>query len=354
MMFGLMFVGAGLAAWHLLGRSAATAPLPAPSDDAPYAGYRFDLQAPVLDLGTQPLSFPDVMVGVGLQHDDGLRQALAGQGWTLTPRPFRKGADMLPFLDGRLDAAIMGDMPTLTACALHDVVVIGQIKLTSSSVVARTARSLADLAGRRIAYGHGSTAHFTLLKGLREAGLADTDVVLVPMEIDQMPAALREGRIDAFSAWEPAPTIALAADPSATVVYRGLNTAFVLVSGKLHRDHPAIAQAVAESLVRTVTGLRRDPAHLATTAALAAQEAQAFTGKPSPLDADQAIAITRRELLDPADLPSIPAALLDDDGLLAQEAAFLRQQGRIPADRPWSRLKACFVAGQTKPGTAGP
>ena len=119
---------------------------------------------------------------------------LAELGQPLQTHPFRRGADMLTlFSDKRLEAGLLGDMPTLLAAASGDVSIVGLAKKSPTAIVARDQTQVRGLAGKRIAYVEASSAHQTLLQGLSAAGLKDSDVRLLPMRVDDMPDALKRG-----------------------------------------------------------------------------------------------------------------------------------------------------------------
>src|SRR5689334_12665851 len=63
---------------------------------------------------------------------------------------------------------------------------------------------LADLRGKRIAtVGRTSSAYY-LSKMLATAGLSEADVTIVTnIAMDQVPAAMKRGDVDAFTVWEP-------------------------------------------------------------------------------------------------------------------------------------------------------
>ncbi len=73
---------------------------------------------------------------------------------------------------------------------------------TSIKVVARKSAGITrpeDLAGKRIATQENSTGHFFLHVFLNFSGLSKEDVILSFVKASELPRALEEGRIDAFS-----------------------------------------------------------------------------------------------------------------------------------------------------------
>lgn len=70
-------------------------------------------------------------------------------------------------------------------------------------VVRREIESVADLAGKTVAYPQGQPSHFFLLAVLEDAGLSSKDVRSLPMEADQAGAAFVSQQVDAAVTWEP-------------------------------------------------------------------------------------------------------------------------------------------------------
>lgn len=63
-------------------------------------------------------------------------------------------------------------------------------------------RQVADLVGKKIATPFSSTAHYSLLNSLKEAGIAD-QVTLLDMQTSEIVAAWERGDIDGAYTWEP-------------------------------------------------------------------------------------------------------------------------------------------------------
>lgn len=74
------------------------------------------------------------------------------------------------------------------------------------SVIANTDRGIgavADLAGKRIGFPKGTSAHFFLEAVLVEAGLSPSQVAVVDIRPGDLPSALANQQVDAISIWEP-------------------------------------------------------------------------------------------------------------------------------------------------------
>ena len=61
----------------------------------------------------------------------------------------------------------------------------------------------AQLKGKRVACSPGTTTDILLELALETANLSLADVVLVPMNVSEMPAAMADGSVDACAAWSP-------------------------------------------------------------------------------------------------------------------------------------------------------
>lgn len=76
---------------------------------------------------------------------------------------------------------------------------------TVEGIIAREEiKTVADLKGKRIAAPFASSAHVLVLDILEQNGLdPNKDVVLLNLGVNEMPAAMRSGEIDACAAWTP-------------------------------------------------------------------------------------------------------------------------------------------------------
>lgn len=302
-----------------------------------YDAYGLQSASPETDLGLQPLGYPSGVLSSVIQRDRILQAALVQAQTPLRTHPFRRGADMVPLLaDRRLEAALLGDMPTLLAAAVGQISVVGLVKQTTTAVVARDNLVARQLKGKRIACVEASSAHLTLLQGLAAAGLEEKQITLVAMGVQDMPQALDSGDVDAFAAWEPAPTLALARNPRNHIVFRGASSDYFVLERRFVKAQPQAAQQLAAALARAVEWMRASATHLQQAARWALEDTARFAGSPSALTSAQVMAITRRELLD---IPSAPV-LIDTDGppRLKAEFDFLQRLGKLPAGASWAHV----------------
>lgn len=332
------FVLARLAALVLWGWA-----LPVVCNAADYfASYGLSAASPAVDIGTQPLGYPSGVISAVMQRDRILKKALQASQQPLKAHYFMRGADIVPLLaDQRLEAGLLGDMPTLLSTSTGAVWVVGLVKQTSTAIVAKNATQPAHLAGKRVAYVPTSSAHLTLLQGLASAGVAEDKVTLLPMNVGDMPDALERGSIDAFAAWEPAPTIALGQNASNHIVFRGLTTDYFVIEQSFAKRAPQAARQVVAGFVRAIEWMRRSQDNVLKAAQWAMLDTTALSGKPPALSAAQIAAITRREILD---IPSAPTVLVNPvNPPLRTEFQFLTALNKMPPTGTWAHVEAAFT-----------
>ena len=225
----------------------------------------------------------------------------------------------------------MGDMPTVNTLVRNPTVVVGLGKRNFSSVVSRTASQIDALRGKRIAYSPGSSSHLVLMRGLKAAGIAESAVTLVAMEPGQMPQALESGAVDAFSAWEPTPSIAMQRNAANHTIYRGMSTDWVVAAAPFVREQAPVALALTAAYARAVLWMRAANANLERAASWVLSDGEAFTGEARAISLSKAMEIARKDLLEVPGSPAVPAKV---DGVppLTREFEFLRELGRLPAE----------------------
>ncbi len=309
-----------------------------------YERYGLSPASPTIDLGVQPLGYPSGVISAVMQRDRILKKALADAGQPLKAHPFLRGADMVGLLaTQRLEAGLLGDMPTILAASTGNVWVVGLVKQTSTAIVARGDVQVGGLIGKRIAYVAFSSAHHTLLQGLASAGVSDTQVKLISLRIDDMPGALERGEIDAFAAWEPAPTIALGNSDKNRIVFRGQSTDYFVLERDFEKRQPEAARHLVAGFFRAIEWMRRSQTNLDKAARWVLADAEKMSGKPTALSIAQIGAITRREILS---VPSSPV-ILESPGTtpLANEYQFLAKQEKLPAGAKQENVLAAFRYG---------
>jgi sulfonate transport system substrate-binding protein len=123
---------------------------------------------------------------------------------------FQFGPPLLEAINvGSVDFGYVGDTPPIFAQAanarIRYAAAVKQNGNTQAIVVPQdsTIHTLADLKGKRIAFGKGSSAHNLLVAALEKAGLSWSDITPAPLAPADATAAFVQGSIDAWSIWDP-------------------------------------------------------------------------------------------------------------------------------------------------------
>lgn len=303
-----------------------------------------DVGGKVIDFGVQPMAFTLAMFGETIKHDRILRDQLAKTGWSVRQHPYTKGKDMFEHMgQDKLEAVMLGDIPTINAMSFYNMLTVGLLKHGFSSVVTNRFANLADLKGKKVANGFGSTAHYALLEGLATVGLSEKDIQLVEMSVSDMPAALDSGKVNAFSAWEPTPTIAMAKNPDHFVAYRGVNNSYLVFSRRLVEQQPQVAREFLAAFPRALYWMKKSSNNLRQAAQWTLQAQQEITKKPPDLSVEQAMEIAKREAIDIPGAPMLPKLEATSAGRMASQLRFLKQIGRIPETVFWEGVVTNFA-----------
>jgi NitT/TauT family transport system substrate-binding protein len=138
--------------------------------------------------------------------------------------------------------------------------------------------SIKTLKGKKVAVTLNSGAEITLYYLLKEAGLAPTDVRIVPMAANEMVAAFANKNIDAYCVWEPAfsdgqkavPGSRVLATDKDTPIYRKFKTAsapdVVAIRKDLVDKHPETAKKLIAAYFKGVKLTKDNPREAAVSA----------------------------------------------------------------------------------------
>ncbi len=123
---------------------------------------------------------------------------------------FQFGPPLLEAINvGSVDFGYVGDSPPIFAQAggakIRYVAAVKSDGNTQAIIVAKDSpiKTLADLKGKRIAFGKGSSAHNLLVAALEKAGIAWSDIAPAPLAPADATAAFVKGSVDAWSIWDP-------------------------------------------------------------------------------------------------------------------------------------------------------
>ena len=210
-----------------------------------------------------------------------LAQALPGT--ALSWVEFPAGPQLLEALAvGSVDLGATGDTPPVFAQAAGKrLLYVGSEppKPDASAVLVRAGgpvKSIADLAGRRIALQKGSSAHFFLVKVLERAGLAWSQVQPQWLPPSDARAAFERGAVDAWVVWDPYFAAAeIDAVAQVLTTSRGFtnNNSVYLAAPGFAEGHGAALHAVFAALTETDRWARDNRAEAARLYA-------AFAGLP--------------------------------------------------------------------------
>jgi sulfonate transport system substrate-binding protein len=123
---------------------------------------------------------------------------------------FQFGPPLLEAINaGSVDFGFVGDSPPIFAQAgdagIRYVAAVKSDGNTQAIIVPQNSpiKTLADLKGKRIAFGKGSSAHNLLVAALEKAGIAWSDITPAPLAPADATAAFVQGSVDAWSIWDP-------------------------------------------------------------------------------------------------------------------------------------------------------
>ncbi|MEE8320192.1 MAG: NrtA/SsuA/CpmA family ABC transporter substrate-binding protein [bacterium] len=325
-------------------------PIPAASAESPdlsehpkYSSYSFGNDEHVVDIGIQPLWIPTNTIAETMKRDEILREAMEKLGIQLRFHPFYKGADVNYFMErGDLEVGIGGDMPAITAAANFNVFIPAIIQHGFSSIVAEEMFLQSDLRGKRIGYAFGSNAHYALLQAISAGGLTESDVILVPMDVNEMPEALDRGLIDAFSAWEPTPSIAEAIYKRQHRIFKTMTSGYLYFSRTFAERHSDIMTHIIASQMRSMRWLREGHPNLNVAATWTKNAWEEFSGTGLPLSDEKISELNRKDILGVTSIPIFSQNLLSNNGALNREFIFLKKLGKIPESIQWDEVVSKF------------
>lgn len=132
-------------------------------------------------------------------------------------------------------------------------------------VAAPAIRSAADLKGRTVAIPHRQSSHNLLVTQLlRNAGLRPSDVTIVELTPAEMPAALAQGKIDAYCVAEPFGARAVVIGAGQVLahdsdLWPGAVCCALVFNSDFVRDHADLARAYTQSYRHAATAIADNP-----------------------------------------------------------------------------------------------
>jgi sulfonate transport system substrate-binding protein len=139
---------------------------------------------------------------------------------------FQFGPPLLEAINvGAVDFGFVGDSPPIFAQAggakIRYVAAVKSEGNTQAIIVPQDSpiKTLADLKGKRIAFGKGSSAHNLLVAALEKAGLTWSDITPAPLAPADATAAFVKGAVDAWSIWDPYLALAELKEKARVIVF---------------------------------------------------------------------------------------------------------------------------------------
>ncbi|MDQ1304863.1 MAG: taurine transport system substrate-binding protein [Actinomycetota bacterium] len=258
---------------------------------------------------------------------------------------FDSGADVnTAFIAKEVDFGALGSSPVARGLSAplnipYSVAFILDVAGDNEALVARNGtgiETVADLKGKRIATPFASTAHYSLLAALDQAGLSAADVQLIDLQPQAILAAWERGDIAAAYTWLP--TLDQLSQTGKTLVTSreladgGKPTLdLAAVSNTFAKDNPKVVDIWRQQQARALTVIAQDPD----------SAAKAVAAEVGLSTEDVAQQLKKAVFLTPAEVAS--AKWLGSDGKPGNLAAdlesasqFLADQKQIPAPAPLS------------------
>ncbi len=225
---------------------------------------------------TQPASNDKktLTVNIGTQempNDEGIAKQLNyiinnfdRLGYEVNITSFSSGAKVnAALLSGDIDFGLIGTCPIANgfSCGVDgEVIWIHDILDSAESLAVKNSAgvdSVADLKGKSIAVPFASTAHYSLIKALEDAGLSEKDVTMYDMQPAEINAAWSRGDIDAAYVWEPTLSGLLSDGKiivtSGDISDKGYMTADLeVVRSEFAKEHPDVVKAYIAALDEAV------------------------------------------------------------------------------------------------------
>jgi ABC-type taurine transport system substrate-binding protein len=279
-----------------------------------------------------------------MRRDRILEANLDKLGLDVVYHPYLKGYDVNFFLRrGDLHVGVGGDMPTLSIAATAQVVIPVMIQSGPTWLTTRVGILSNELEGKRIAYAHGSNAHFMLLNLLSSYGLSAADVDLVPMDVNKMIEAMVREEVFAFAAWEP--TASQAVLQHAYVANFGvLSSGYLYFSVDFADEHPRAMREIIAAEIRAIQWMQDSRDNLIRASEWTIEATEALTGEALPLSAEQYAFIAERDILgsNAEAVAAIRANSIAEGGRLQAEYLFLRDLNKVPAESQWEDVYESF------------
>ncbi|WLP91894.1 glycine betaine ABC transporter substrate-binding protein [Gordonia sp. NB41Y] len=304
-----------------------------------------DSGKPTIRLAYQSFPSGDLIV----KNNRWLEEALPDYNikWT----KFDSGADVnTAFVAKQIDFGAIGSSPVARGLSQplnipYQVAFVLDVAGDNEALVARNGtgiNTVADLKGKRVATAFASTAHYSLLAALEQAGVKPADVDIIDLQPQASLAAWQRGDVDAVYTWLPT-LDELRKDGKTLITSRQLATDgkptldLGVVATDFANAHPDVVDTWRKVQARALTVIHDDPQ--AAAEAIAAQ--LGTTPEDAANQLKQGTYLTPAELATPTWLGTEgnPGNLAEN---LHSAAVFLAGQQQIPSAPPLSTFQAAL------------
>lgn len=301
-----------------------------------------DSSKPTIRIAYQSFPSGDLIV----KNNHWLEDALPNYNikWT----KFDSGADInTAFIAKQIDFGAIGSSPVARGLSAplnipYQVAFVLDVAGDNEALVARNGtgiNTVADLRGKRVATAFASTAHYSLLAALAQAGVNPADVDIIDLQPQASLAAWQRGDVDAVYTWLPT-LDELRKTGKTLIASRQLATAgkptldLGVVATQFAKDNPSVVDTWRKVQARALALIHDDPQ--AAAKAVAAQLGTTPTDAANQLK--QGTFLTAAELTSPTWLgvDGQPGNLAEN---LHSAAEFLAAQQQIPSAPPLSTFQ---------------
>ncbi len=154
--------------------------------------------------------------GTPLPFQAALEDFAKNTGWKIDWRKFGAGSEVIAAMaSGDIKVSELGSSPLAIGATQgvdYQLFAISNAIGAAEALIVRNGSGIEkveDLKGKKVGVPLGSTAHYSLMGALANAGIAEADVEVIGMKPDQISAAWEQGQIDATFIWEPAKGLAM-------------------------------------------------------------------------------------------------------------------------------------------------
>jgi sulfonate transport system substrate-binding protein len=204
-----------------------------------------------------------------------LENLLGPKGISVEWIEFQFGPPMLEAMRvGSIDIGAVGDTPPIFAQAAHgDLLYVAANSGAPQSILLPAGskiQTLADLKGKKLAFGRGSSAHNFTLMVLEKAGLRYDEIEPLYLGPADAGAAFERGAIEAWSIWEPYTSLFVTRPGVRTLTTNkeiGDQFGYFMGNGPFVRANPDLTATVVQ--VMTATAERASAHHQEVAAVLA-------------------------------------------------------------------------------------